>query len=297
MIESLEEGLRENPDDWNAWLVYGDHLTSVGDVRGELIRLEHEHAMAFSDNARSRRLFNERRALEKPHEAAWRCELPEAFTVQLSHGFVVALEVPHELESAEPLQRFLTRPEARFLTRLGFVANSSVLRSVGLPLASLPLQHLRELSLAYVRPNVLLAEVVKATWFSRLRALHLQYCELGDSGLAPLRGVSMPRLRVLSLQENRLTAAGLRTLATMDAPELVELDLRHNPLGEEGARALVALPCAAKLKRLSLRPSDVGEGQGVLATSALPLALRRIWSEPLPPLRPARPPEVEAEAE
>ncbi|MFT3710648.1 MAG: hypothetical protein QM817_23745 [Archangium sp.] len=278
MIESLEEGLRENPDDWNAWLVYGDHLTAMGDVRGELIRLEHAHAMSFRDNARSRRLYGERRALEKPHEAAWRCGLPNDFEVELSHGFIRALRVPHDFAELLPtLREFLARPDSRFCTRFAFKAWRVVREGADPELSTLPFTHLRELSLAYVQTGSVLKEAVRAPWFSRLTALHLQYCALGDDGLAPLVGLSMPRLRTLSLQENRLTAAGVKALAKVDAPALVELDLRHNALGPEGARALVELPWLPKLKRLSLRPLDVGAGEGVLARSNLPDALRRVW--------------------
>ena len=59
------------------WLVYGEWLLSQGDVRGELIRLEHEHehALAPRDNQRKRRLHHELRALTKTHEAARRARL------------------------------------------------------------------------------------------------------------------------------------------------------------------------------------------------------------------------------
>ena len=57
------------------WRVYGKWLLSQGDVRGELIRLEHEHALAPRDNQRKRRLHHELRALTKTYEAARRARL------------------------------------------------------------------------------------------------------------------------------------------------------------------------------------------------------------------------------
>ena len=33
----LEEHLRNHPEDWTSWLVYGDWLLEQGDARGELI--------------------------------------------------------------------------------------------------------------------------------------------------------------------------------------------------------------------------------------------------------------------
>jgi uncharacterized protein (TIGR02996 family) len=44
MPHSLESILLENPDNAEAWLVYADYLQQQGDVRGELIALEHQGA-------------------------------------------------------------------------------------------------------------------------------------------------------------------------------------------------------------------------------------------------------------
>jgi len=40
-IETLRERLRRFPDDWTDWLVYADWLSEHGDIRGELLAVEH----------------------------------------------------------------------------------------------------------------------------------------------------------------------------------------------------------------------------------------------------------------
>ena len=38
---ALEAWIRAHPDDWDGWRVYADWLLEHGDIRGELVHLEH----------------------------------------------------------------------------------------------------------------------------------------------------------------------------------------------------------------------------------------------------------------
>lgn len=278
-IAGLEAGLRSKSDDWPAWLVYGDHLTSLGDVRGELIRLEHESAVAGQrDNARSRRLHNEARALIKQHEATWRAGLEHGVVAGWLHGFVNAVELTWNVESVAALAAFAASPDGRFLTRLSFSARGVTAESLAVieALARLELPLLRCFSLAYTRlagPGVTAAR--QATWCARLVELDLRYCDLRDEGVGALRGAELGQLQTLRLQKNALTAAGVGALGAVALPALRVLDLRYNPLGEAGARALAELPFVPRLEQLLVRGRDVSTG---LAGAPLASSLRRFWS-------------------
>lgn len=275
----LEAGLREKPDDWPAWLVYGDHLTTQGDVRGELIRLEHESAMAFRDNARSRRLHNETRALIKQHEAQWRGGLDHAVVVKWLHGFVESVQLTWSLESVASLEQFIATPNARFLTKVGFPARGVAAESLGVveAVAKLELPFLRCFSLAYTSLGGSAVRAARgAKWFSTLTELDLRYCALKDEGVGELRGAELPRLHALRLQKNGLGAPGVRALGSMGVPSLRVLDLRYNPLGEDGARAFAELPFVGALTDVLLRGRDVDGSAMARAPMAEPL--RRYWS-------------------
>ncbi|MBL8912969.1 MAG: hypothetical protein JNM17_19905 [Archangium sp.] len=289
-VTAIEAGLREKPDDWPAWQVYADHLTTEGDVRGELIRLEHERAIrsadqsagavaAVRDNARSRRLHNETRALTKQHEEQWREGLDHAVVVSWLHGFVSSVQLTWSLESVASLEKFLATPNARFLTRVGFPERGVSAESLSVveAVAKLELPLLRCFSLAYTAlggPAVRAAR--RAKWFSSLVELDLRYCALRDEGVGELRGAELPRLHALRLQKNELSAAGVRALGTMTAPALRVLDLRYNPLGDDGARAFAELPFVPALTDVLIRERDVAGS----AMAGLPLAapLRRYWN-------------------
>lgn len=283
-LEGLESQLSDA--DWPTWLVYGDWLLSQGDVRGELIRLEHEHALAPRDNQRKRRLHNELRALTKTHEASWRAGLPEHLTVAWKHGFVTSVWLPWTEEAFAVLPAFLASANGRLLSTVAFEWRSLPERDAFLALLqrvsrwALPKVH--TLSFAYVSLGREGAEVLaQSNALSSLRHLDLRYADLRDEGLSVLleRG-ALGAARQVSLQKNELTSRSAVQLAHAALPRLRELDLRFNAIGAEGAEALARAPFAASLERLFLNVDDVGlEGVRSLARSpSLPTALRRMWS-------------------
>lgn len=50
--DELVAHLQQLPDDWGSWLVFADALTDAGDARGEMLVLEHRHAMQGDPEAR-----------------------------------------------------------------------------------------------------------------------------------------------------------------------------------------------------------------------------------------------------
>ena len=285
-VEALEARLRDHPGDWEAWLVYGDHLHARGDARAELIRLEAELAQVKVDGARKRRLVGESRALSKRHEAEWRGVLSEGVALSWRNGFVVGAWLPWDAGALATLDAFLASAHGRLLTTIGFETRRpreeepvlELLRAV----ASRAWPTVHTLSFAYGALGLAGARLLRgAASFATVRHLDLRYCELGDEGLRTLMAAGrFPRLRTLSLQHNALTASGLEALQAAELPALRELDLRYNRLGPEGARALSTLELLPRLEQLFLNGVDVGrEGVRVLATSPrLPPVLRRVWS-------------------
>ena len=287
----LEQRLREDPEDELAWQVYGDWLAQRGDLRGELIALEHAcygepgaeleqrlaqlQAAVLADNADAR-----------ASEARWR------------YGFIIelvedTLEYPYEIEA---LAELLAKPQARLLSKLTLSfapAEGEPLNELeGLEffgarehtvakLASLDLRRIRCLTLAYSNAGDELAAALARIEMPELRELDLRYCGLSDAGLRALVTNHSPsELRVLHLQGNDIGAAGARALAGWPVLDQLErLDLRNNEIGTEGARALAEAPQLAALEVLHLRDRDLQrEGCELLAASStLNPDLRRLW--------------------
>lgn len=312
-VAALEAHLRSQPEDWASWLVYGDHLTGQGDVRGELIRLEHQHARTQQGDA-------EVRAFITQHLPAWSTLAPKGNTVRLQweHGFIVGLELGFTDELAASLTSFLSSPESRLLRTLAITGlgdpeegdledeeldeeydedhpperyDPELIKAALVALLGNDLSRLTTLSFAYLGMQPAGAKVLaKATGLDALRQLDLRHGALGDAGLEALAHAKfLPQLEALHLQANQLTSGGIKTLAALELPHLSLLDLRWNALGTAGAKALAASKLVSRLTRLRLQRADVGEaGVKALAQSPhLPSPLRTLWKG----LHAAPPPE------
>lgn len=324
-VAALEDHFRRQPhDDWASWLVYGDHLSGQGDVRGELIRLEHQHATARLSDDERKKLSADIGALIKAHRASWSSAAPKGQSVELQwrHGFITGVRLGWADESAAALKTFLASPDARLLrtlavTRLGdepvedeFDEDEEYDEDTGMPVRrfdakamtaalegvlSLDLSRLVSLSFAYLGMRAAGAKVLAAAkGLGQLEHLDLRYNELKNAGLEALCGASfLPQLRSLHLQSNALGAAGLEALSAIDLPKLELLDLRHNPLKPAGAKKLAASKLVSKLTRLEVLRDDLGPA-GVKALSrstVLPAPLRTLWKG----LHAAQPPAAEDE--
>ncbi|MFT3712869.1 MAG: hypothetical protein QM817_34890 [Archangium sp.] len=303
---SLEEHLRSRPDDWASWLVFGDALLDQGDVRGELIRLEHQHANARSGQDR---VADEIRAFIKQHQPTWHAPLPEGARPQWLHGFIVGLELQWIEGARERLAEFLASPHSRFVTSLAITRIGEELADEeddydeedfdedGNPiraaldakqvtaalgsLLALDLKQLRTLSLAYVGVGEAGAALVaEASGLSHLAQLDLRFNLIGNAGAKSLAASKhLHGLSALHLQSNELEAAGAKALAAAKWTRLEFLDLRRNTIGPAGAKALAASTSLSTLKRLWLQREDVGAaGVTALAKSAtLPASIRGLW--------------------
>ncbi|NUW37228.1 hypothetical protein HTZ77_38360 [Nonomuraea sp. SMC257] len=294
----MEQRLRECPDDEAAWGAYGDRLRHRGDVRGELIRLEHRHAHARpADRDDLRHRID---LLVEEHRQRWDAELPPGVNVETRrHGFAVQVAVEWSEQAPALIEQAL---RGRLVTGLRIRAGAEAADAdadyygdepdfdeydMPLPpppheagaLAGIDLGGLAELSLAYFRFGDAGAEALAAAVSDgRIETLDLRHCGIGDAGVTALCASPAFRgVRRLRLQRNRLTAEGVRALAGFE--RLEELDLRYNPIGPAGARALVEAPFAGSLRRLFLYGHDVGDaGVRVLANAPqLPTALRSLW--------------------
>jgi uncharacterized protein (TIGR02996 family) len=300
---SLEEHLRARPDDWASWLVFGDSLLDQGDVRGELIRLEHQHAASAHDRER---VAKDLGAFIKRHQASWHAPLPAEAKPQWLHGFVVGLELPWMEGTAKQLGDFLASPQSRFVTtlavtRLGEAPDEEEFeedydedgnpirqpvdeKTVAGALEELfaqDLSRLRTLSFAYVGLGPKgAARVASATGLRHLAQLDLRFNLIGDQGAKALAGAkSLHGLVALHLQSNEIEGAGAKALATAPWTRLELLDLRRNTIGPAGAKALAASPTLRTLQRLWLQREDVGEGgvKALAQSETLPAAIRGLW--------------------
>lgn len=295
----LEQTLRENPDDADTWLVYGDWLLERGDARGALIQLEQRRALGRP--AEWGPLGAEIDALVQRHQADWDTALPPGVTVEeRRHGFATKIAVPWSEAAPALIEQALRE---RFVTALRIAPPPSAgdededideddFDEDGVPrplpptevaaIAAIDLGRLVELDLSYLNLGAPGAEVLAASATlgrrARLAALDLRYCFIGDRGIAALAGCPhLAGLRRLHLQRNELTAAGAAALARFG--ELVELDLRYNKIGAAGAQALLDAPFILSLTRLRLYRTDVSPtGAKKLARAPqLTPAMRRYW--------------------
>ena len=86
----LEEAIFADPDDLDAWAVYGDWLQEQGDPRGEVVSLEIRAARGKISSAEQQRCD----ALYKEHETGWLGELLlEAVEMQIDGDEVLDLEM------------------------------------------------------------------------------------------------------------------------------------------------------------------------------------------------------------
>jgi uncharacterized protein (TIGR02996 family) len=299
-ISALEATLRERPDDWPAWLVFGDWLLERGDPRGELIALEGQRrAMARP----SSEIDAEVSAITKTHSEAWLGGAPRS-AVTWRHGFIVGLTLL--LDAADTparLKSVLASPGGRLVSKLSLRLTTSDDEDFdeeeayeddddGIPrrkptdpgtlraLAGLDLRRLTALDLAYCGVGRDGAKALAALDIGDLRSLDLRGNALGDEGVAALSRApwfSSPTL--LDLHTNAIGPTGVSALCHAASPRLSFVDLRRNPVAAEGAAALGNAPFAPALERLLLYRDDVGdEGVKALAdAAALPAMIRRFW--------------------
>jgi uncharacterized protein (TIGR02996 family) len=253
MIEPLEAHLRSYPEDWPSWLVYADWLTDQGDVRGELIVLEHRlRAPDLPSDARQA-LEQRVAALQAEHQASWRQGL-ELRQVELEwhHGFLRRAIFQYG-DVIALFERLLAHPASHLLSAACFRRLSS-----------------RELR------RLLASDVTSG---GSLPSLQLDQCEIDPAGLEALpRSVLLRAVSDLELSSNRLGDEGVMALLARGLPESLHgLVLWNEALGPDGVTALATAPSLRGLRRLSLGEVQPGlRGARALAASQTLRALTHL---------------------
>jgi uncharacterized protein (TIGR02996 family) len=120
--QGLAAAVRADLDGWDAWLVYGDWLTEQGDVRGELIALEHRLAVeALSDKElRAVRRRGGVSARSCRPTAAWLAGWapPPGARLKWRHGFVVGVRTKWRDGTLAVLERLAAHPVGRLFIKL-----------------------------------------------------------------------------------------------------------------------------------------------------------------------------------
>lgn len=265
-IATIEARICDEPYDWEAWSVYGDHLCDIGDPRGELIR-----SVDLGDAARDHRV-----ALEQ--DLVIEANLDSRVDAQtVENGFVMAgsLRLASEADVLD-LAGYLEAPYARLLRELTVQIDPDIPGPALARLRELPLARLRELRLAeQPRGDEVLGSLVGAC--TRLVELDCRGVGLTDAGVSALVGLaSAGTLRRLHLQRNRIGGEGVARLAPALAG-LVLLDLRDNDIGRTGLQGLADAPALGRLRtlRLQLDTFDVQDLQLLADSSTLPHAIVR----------------------
>lgn len=204
MHEELEAQLRRNPDDREAWVVYGDWLLEHGDKRGELVRSHR----APSDEERDR----------------WRGPIAERY-VRWRHGFVIELELPLSGRGVQVLGPLLADRASRLLSSLVlrplvYEDDNYLLAEQDQPFDSL--------------------DLVLAQDLRRLRALAIRYVELTDHQIDALARASLA-ITTLDLRYTWLTDEQLeRLLAAPWFTKVRRLHLQGTEITNAHAERLVA---------------------------------------------------------
>jgi uncharacterized protein (TIGR02996 family) len=269
----LEAALRRDPDDEQAWAVFGDLLAESGDSRGELIALE-QRARASERPFERALLEHQARELFEREHRRWLGPLADAgLEVTWLRGFM--REVVIARTHASTLEKLLELPTSALLRRVVLVRPRSLARVAKLLLACThrpiealvlrgyagdsssrpgdradslePLASLDTLASLGIEGATLI-DVASLAALPQLRVLALRRCE------GPLHGLAgFTRLHALELSAHaRVEQLGQDALTPLAAlTELRELDL-----GDAGWANIEALAGLTALERLDLRSSE-----------------------------------------
>jgi uncharacterized protein (TIGR02996 family) len=225
----LASAIVENPDDADAYAVYGDWLESVGDPRGQLIALQ-----------RTQRTAKKAEAFLAAHETDFLGPLAahrKAFV--WANGFIRAALLPGD--AAEVVEALFEHPSGRFVVELGFVPTDDMTETFA-AVARAP------------RPTVRAFRLEDESIFDSGREPHPAHVDVGDLG-ALWR--ALPRLASFYIDISGFA------LGTIDAPCLASFGIGTDGLSTADARAIAQI-AAPKLAALDV---DVGEpDRGASAT-------------------------------
>ncbi|MFP2927328.1 WGR domain-containing protein [Pyxidicoccus sp. 3LG] len=240
----LEAAILKDPDNADAFLVYGDWLQRQGDPRGELIALQHAAMQASGDEAS--KLKKQVKDLLKKRKGSLLGELAEAqeeeeLTVEWHLGFIRSARVARKdydssTDVPELVKQLLTHPSARFLRGLtiGMVdfegenyyggTISSIAEALEETGGSKTLQTLfigdfeypddTEISWSYVEDVSPLYKLLP-----NLRSLRLR------GGSVKLGDVDLPELREFTVESGGLPLEAVKSIAAAKWPKLERLEV------------------------------------------------------------------------
>ena len=277
--EAIEARLRQQPDDWEAWLVYGDWLTERGDIRGRRIALAHQIETAPLPPPARNALRREAAAIDRAHGPAWRAEivLPEGARPVWRCGFVVGVKLRWDPETLDAIDRLKAHPAARLLLALDLSAKRIGVRGTERLARSGALRGIRALHLRTNRIGDRGAAALAASDAAAgLAILDVSDNNLTRAGIDALcRSPNLSALEALSLGQNGLGAAAAYALAEATLPRLAALDLRFNCIDAGGVEALAQSAALSTLRSLNLDANRIGPGWVALWRSAT-LRLRHL---------------------
>ncbi|MBZ4412373.1 WGR domain-containing protein [Myxococcus faecalis] len=250
----LEAAIQKDPDNVDAYLVYGDWLQAQGDPRGELIALQ--HALSKASGAEATALKKQVSAHIKKHKALLLGSMAkgwsdEEITLEWHLGFIRSArlgrkEYDSEFDVGEGVKTLLTHPSGRFLRSLavGIVDASDGENSYEPVLEALQeappkgLEHLflgdfeypdeTEISWSYVNDVSALYKLVP-----NLRSLRLRGAgaDLGD--------IDLPELREFTIETGGLPLGAVKSIASAKWPKLEKLEVwfGQDSYGAEGGVA------------------------------------------------------------
>lgn len=124
----MEEAIKVDPADMEAWQVYADYLQTQSDFRGELIALG--IAIEQTDDAARRMELQTRYdSIFKPYQIQWlglalkASANPKVLKLEWRYGYVMKARVAHEYDFAGPgsldlLKKVLSKPAGQFIQAL-----------------------------------------------------------------------------------------------------------------------------------------------------------------------------------
>jgi uncharacterized protein (TIGR02996 family) len=257
-LETLQDQIRANPDDWDSWLVYADWLTDEGDSRGQMIVLEHQlagGALPPQERSKARQRLDALKARHQPERLRrWAC--PAGTALIWRHGFVVGVRFPRGPGWAEALAHLAAHPAGPMLSTLALSNHAMGTEGLAVLLKSPVLPRLARLNLWGNQLDAQAAALLaRQAELGSLLSLNLWNNRLGDEGAAALaEATSLGALVDLDLGDNQISRNGAISLAhATGLRSLRALRLRRNRLGDEGALALARASLAA------LTELDVGD--------------------------------------
>jgi hypothetical protein len=233
--------------DADAWPVYADYLSDIGDPRGELLSLV--FSSGESTPGSRERVDELERALERDDPDTAHVLKARWWLWGFMHEADIHLDSDADIDT---LARALATPAARLLREVSITLGDDLPADALARLATLPLLRARTLSIAEQRHgNALLGALAGVcTHLQELDARGSALTMPGVTALAEL--ASRGTLRRLHLQRNHISGSGVALLA----PKLVGLellDLRDNDIGETGLAALARTPALGALRTLRLQ--------------------------------------------